>query len=273
MLNELHAQMLQPVASQLAVALQNAHLSNQVRNGRLRLERLSRQLLDAQESERRYIARELHDAIGQSLTALKVDLQAIQHDSSFAAHSIQLAEPIRLVEDILGQVRTLSLELRPSLLDDLGLVAALRWHLKRIGQRGNLAIQFSANGISERLRLELETACFRLTQEALTNIVRHARASNVDVELRQQSPMLELTIRDDGIGFDADVAVQQAIAGSSMGLLGMQERAVLVGGQLSLESVVDRGTTIYGRFPLAPDARLERRQTRFNSNVDPYDAG
>ena len=215
-----------------------------------RLQALSGKLIEAQEAERRRIARELHDEIGQALTAVKINLQGFQRSFDESEITSPLQESISIVEVALQQVRSLSLDLRPSLLDDLGLVAALRWYLDRQSQRSGIIGELVAEPLETMLLPDLETTCFRIVQEALTNVVRYAQAKRVTVELWQQAAQLHLVIRDDGIGFDVQAAREQATQGRSLGLLGMEERALLVGGQIHIESVCQRGTEIRVCFPL-----------------------
>ncbi|BAZ21260.1 multi-sensor signal transduction histidine kinase [Kalymmatonema gypsitolerans NIES-4073] len=215
-----------------------------------RLQILSQKLIEAQEAERRYIARELHDEIGQALTAVKINLQGVQHLSSKSEIALLLEESTSIVEVALQQVRSLSLDLRPSLLDDLGLMAALRWYVDRQSQRGGIIGEFVASPLERKLLPNLETTCFRIVQEALTNVVRHAQAQRVTVELRQQEAQLHLVINDDGIGFNVEAARERATHGGSLGLLGMEERALLVGSQFNIESVHQWGTKIHVCFPL-----------------------
>jgi len=212
------------------------------------LQILSRRLLETQESERRHIARELHDEIGQALTAVKINLQAAQRLPE--APVPYLEDSISIVDRTLQQVRTLSLDLRPALLDDLGLVATLRWYVDRQAQRAGFTAQFVADPLETRPRPDIETACFRVAQEALTNVTRHAQAQQVRVELHQRDAELHLLIRDDGKGFDVRTAQERAAQGASTGLLGMQERVWLVGGQIDIESVPAGGTEVRVRFPL-----------------------
>jgi signal transduction histidine kinase len=253
--------LLQVVADRAAALIDHARLFEQVRAGRARAQRLSQQLLEAQEAERRRLARELHDEIGQALTAVKINLQGLER-SGAAATGPRLEESIAIVDRALQQVRNLSLDLRPSLLDDLGLVAALRWYADRQAQRAGLAVEFVADPPGIRATSELETACFRVAQEALTNIVRHAQARSVHVELRQQDPELRLLIRDDGVGFDVAAARQRALRGGSLGILGMQERVGLLRGRLDIRSTPQRGTEIHVRLPLTAHVSLERRGSR-----------
>jgi signal transduction histidine kinase len=216
-----------------------------------RLQTLSSKLIEAQESERRNLARELHDEIGQALTAVKINLQSLQHLSDQSEMALLTQESISIAEVALQQVRSLSLDLRPSLLDDLGLVAALRWYIDRQSQRSGIIGELLAEPLETELSPNLETTCFRIVQEALTNVVRHAQAKRVTVELWQQEDQLHLIIRDDGIGFDVQAARERATQGGSLGLLGLEERAVLVGGQIDIQSEVCQGTEIRVCLPLA----------------------
>lgn len=216
-----------------------------------RLQTLSGKLIEAQEAERRRLARELHDEIGQALTAVKINLQTLQHSSNFDEKELPLSESIDIVEIALQQVRSLSLDLRPSLLDDLGLVVALRWYIDRQTQRAGIIGEFVPQPLQAKLSPNLETTCFRIVQEALTNVVRHAKAQRVIVELWQEDTQLHLIIRDDGIGFDVNVAKEKATKGGSLGLLGMEERVLLIGGQIDIKSVPEKGTEIHVIFPLS----------------------
>ena len=243
------------VADQLAIAIRHALLFDQVRAGRERLQTLSHQLLKAQEEERRRIARELHDEIGQSLTAVRINLQRAMTSTEVSASLPYLKESDGLVDRVLQQVRDLSLDLRPSVLDDLGLVASVRWYLDRTSRRAGFVGQLAADPPEIRLPAEIATACFRIVQEALTNVVRHAGPRRVDIALTGSDDHLEIVVRDDGTGFDVDVERQRALRGGSLGLLGMQERVALLGGWISIESTPGHGTAVFVRLPRAlPEA-------------------
>lgn len=213
-------------------------------------QQLSRRLLEVQETERRTIARELHDEIGQAMTAVKMNLQAIARVS---ASTPQLEDAMSISERALQQVRDLSLNLRPSMLDDLGLAPALRWYLDRQCQRSGLKGHFAADEISSTLAPEIASTCFRVTQEALTNVIRHARAENVFIELRIGEGELILIIRDDGVGFDVKKAKNLASQGASLGVLGMQERVHLINGDISIDSVPPLGTEVWVRIPMVQE--------------------
>jgi signal transduction histidine kinase len=233
----------------------------QIRIGRERSQRLARQLLQAQEQERRRLARELHDEVGQALTAIKLNLQAL--DTRLAGkHAESLSESLAIVDTALTQIRSLSLDLRPAILDDLGLAAALRWYVDRQAQRGDITMEFSSELTGARPPLLLETTCFRVAQEALTNVLRHAKAQRVSIRILEREGELHLHIDDDGIGFDVEQARSRAQGGGSLGLLSMQERVVLAGGRLDITSAPCRGAAIHVRLPLGERPVVERRTKR-----------
>ncbi len=236
------------VADQLAIALQHARLFEEVQQSRERLQGLSHRLIEVQEAERRTIAGELHDEIGQALTIVKMNLQAVQRLSENIETDVHLSESVTIVERALEQVRNLSLDLRPSLLDDLGLVAALRWYVARQARVAGFMVHFKAEDLGRRLVPTLETTCFRVAQEALTNVVRHARAREVWVQLTCENELC-LTIRDDGIGFDVVAAQARASRGESFGLLGMRERVGIVNGCMTISSSPGQGTFVSACFP------------------------
>ena len=245
-----HAARLQAFADQAAIALANAELVREGEAGRERLQTLSQQLLVAQEVERRAIARELHDQIGQVLTAVGANLQVIELSPDRATRAERLEESINLVNNALRQVRDLSLDLRPSLLDDFGLVPALEWYLERQAHRSGFSAEIIANPPEMRLPPNLETTCFRVVQIALTNVTRHADAKKVRVELLGHDTELELVIRDDGVGFDVEAALEHASRGATLGLLSMQERVRLARGNVEIKSAPGHGTEIHARFPI-----------------------
>ena len=189
-----------------------------------KLQVLSRRLVEAQETERRNIARELHDEIGQALTVIQLNLQAMLQAPGTKTFSPRLHESLEVVNHVLDQVHDISLNLRPLILDDLGLEPALRWFTKRQAALVGLQARFHADPLKQRLNLVIETECFRVAQEALTNVVRHAQAKTVTVELRKEAGHLHLRVRDDGIGFNVGAVREEAVRGASLGLLSMEER-------------------------------------------------
>ena len=222
------------------------------------LRMFSRQLIEAQEDERRRIARDLHDQIGQTLTAVKMNLHTIQRLCFTPETAPRIKDNIDAVDEALRLVRDLSVDLRPPLLDDLGLATALCWYVDRYSQRVGVAteIQIDLPNQNERFSRELETACFRIAQEALTNVVRHARATLVSLRLTRNETELEMEIKDDGVGFDPAALRRRAPRVATLGLLGMQERAHATGGEVEIHSAVSKGTTIRFTAPLEDTAPI-----------------
>jgi PAS domain S-box-containing protein len=214
---------------------------------------LSQRLLMAQEEERRRIARELHDEIGQVLTSVKFSLQSLERQPSGEIVKQRLESSVAHVDHAIQEVRDLSLQLRPSILDELGLPAALRWYLSKATREAPIKLRHDIEPFEERLPIEIEVACFRVMQEAFTNIVRHAKAANVEVELVRRAGVLELRVRDDGQGFDLKRARARAAGGECMGLSGMQERVSLVGGRVEMTSSPGAGTELRAWFPLTAE--------------------
>ncbi|MCK6501117.1 MAG: PAS domain-containing protein [Nitrospira sp.] len=223
-------------------------------NERLRV--LSRRLMEIQESERRAIARDLHDEIGQALTAMKLNLRELRTLPNCEHVEEQIADSLEILAQVLQRVRSLALDLRPSLLDELGLVPALRWYAGRQAERAGWELRFSAEGAVTRPSPEIEIACFRLAQEALTNVARHSRAEWVEVRLEFGTREVVLVIRDGGIGFDLQDIRNRAHAGTSIGLSGMEERVRLAGGEFAIHSTPGEGTEIRALFPTKPEPRL-----------------
>ena len=248
------------IAEQKRIEAERALLFEEVQSGRQRLQSLTRQLIDSQEKERRHLARELHDEIGQVLTAVKTNLQSLQFASDPQTLTARLQESIGVVENALGQISELSLDLRPSLLDDFGLAPALEWYAKRQAQRSGFEVTFLAQPVDMHLPPNLETTCFRVAQAAITNVARHARATHVQIELRQDETELQLLVRDDGVGFNVRTALAQMAHSESFGLLTMQERVGLVGGQVEFDSALRCGTEIRVRLPLDPSRPIEDRR-------------
>ncbi len=214
------------------------------------LRHLSQRLLVAQEDERRRIARELHDEVGQVLTSVKLSLQWLRRDCGPAASVGRLDDSLANVDRAIAGVRDLALRLRPALLDELGLVSALRWYVDRFARSSQLQFELHLEPLDERLPLEVEVGCFRIAQEALTNVLRHAQARRVTVALERRPGELELRVRDDGRGFDRAAVQARAARGECAGLSGMRERVGLLDGALALESETGRGSLVRACFPL-----------------------
>ncbi len=216
------------------------------------LRALSHRVLAIQEEERRSIARELHDQTGQSLTMVKLLLERAKKSPPDKVAAV-LSEASQQLSELIGQVRNLSLALRPSMLDDLGLVPALVWLCERVHAQSGVLVKFEHEEL-ECSSMQVNTAAYRITQEALTNIVRHARATRATVRLQARGHNLCLGIQDDGCGFD----MQALATGTSSGLSGMRERAKLLQGSFKVESSPGSGTRISVELPIPTQAEPPR---------------
>ena len=183
---------------------------------------------------------------------MKLNLDAMRLRCVAAGDAGEIDDSVRMVEDVLQQVRSLSLDLRPPQLDDFGLAAAVRWYVDRKAAAAGLKVRFRSDLLPDRLHPDIETACFRIAQEALTNVLRHAEASNVWVDVRRNGEQLHLSLGDDGRGFDVAAARQRATEGESLGLINMQERASLVGGRIEVTSRPGQGTVVDVFLPSLP---------------------
>ncbi|MGE5373978.1 MAG: response regulator [Bacteroidota bacterium] len=255
------AALLKGLADQASSAIENAELFEQVRAGRERQRKLAKSLVDVQETERRRIARELHDHLGQSLTGLQFMLESAKNQSVDAQRT-RLENIQEAVTEIIRDVREMSLNLRPSMLDDMGLVPTLLWHIDRYTGQTGIHVNFQYDEIARRMPLEIETAAYRIIQEALTNTARHAHVQEVFVGLVVQDDTLWIEVLDNGRGFDTSTVLDKP----STGLSGMRERASLLGGYLLIESFINQGTQIVAALPLA-DRPLERRKHERNRSA------
>jgi PAS domain S-box-containing protein len=243
----------QEIADRLAVAIKNAQLFDELKAANDHLAAMSKRLVELQERERREIGRELHDEIGQVLTALKLQLDLMRKNVSPAlAGAVRQSE--LLTDDLVASVRRLSLNLRPQLLDELGLGGALRAHCERFAAQTGIGVEFSCDGLDGvRLPVEVESAAYRIVQESLTNVARHAEVSAAAVDVRATADTLQISVRDSGSGFDP--ATTRSVG---TGLTGMQERVALLGGTLGITSAPMKGTTVNARIPLARLEGLEQ---------------
>ena len=224
--------------------------------------RLLKQVLAAREEEQRRMARDLHDGIGQSLTSLLLGLRAAAEVPTFEEARGRLGELRSITASLLDEVRRLAWGLRPSVLDDLGLTPALERYTADYTRVYGIAVDVHAPDLATRLPAEVETALYRIAQEALTNVLKHAAAKAVSLVVQRESSAVHLTVEDDGRGFDND-ALLQAPAGKGLGLLDIRERAALLNGSVTLESRQGSGTTIHVCIPLreenhAEDSRPDR---------------
>jgi signal transduction histidine kinase len=213
---------------------------------------LLQRLATAQEEERRRLARELHDQTAQHLTALSLGLKSLRDASPEPSPAGRRLQDLQGLTDLLGrQVHDLALELRPPAIDDLGLHMALLNHAEEWSGRSGVDVDFHCTGLDDgRLPLPIESALYRVVQEALTNVFKHAAAQRVSLVLRRSSDQVLAIVEDDGRGFDAEAVLGPSGADGRLGLLGMQERLALVGGTLTVEAVPGGGTTVIARIPV-----------------------
>jgi two-component system sensor histidine kinase UhpB len=231
--------------------------SAELERSRQALRKLSASVVEAREEERRRIARELHDELGQRLTALKMDLTSLGAGAKLSADDPQLAGMLNMLDDTLAAVRRLSTDLRPLMLDDLGLSAAIEWLARETSRRMGINVRLQSAEFETELGDKVSTALFRMVQEGLTNITRHAGATEVEIRILPQADRLVLTVSDNGVGFPEDALQREG----SYGLLGMRERVQMLGGSLALENLPHGGGCLTVSLPFdraaKPDALSE----------------
>ncbi len=229
-----------------AVAIQNAWLFEQVLSGRERLVDLTHQLVDVQENERRYIARELHDEVGQVVVTMMVHLNLLEQKAGDPEEVRRIADDMQVsLSSVSNMLHELAANLRPASLDHLGLEATLRQFLDQVNEKHGLKINLDYDVASERLSADLEISLFRILQESVNNILKHAQATQIDVMLKPRGDQLILMVEDDGVGFDPEEARRT----KRLGLFGIRERAQAIGGDLVIESAPGKGTTILVEVP------------------------
>jgi signal transduction histidine kinase len=227
---------------------------------------LTGHLLEIREEERKNIAREIHDELGQQLTVLKMEVAwAIRKLKQPGKREVKLEGLLETIDGTMRSVRRICSELRPTLLDDLGLVAALQWHAGQLQSSTGINIDINAPEEINNLTPEVKTGMYRIFQESLTNVVRHAEAKKVDVCLAVADKMIILHIKDDGKGFDISASSQKR----TLGILGMKERSLGMGGEYIIESYPGRGTSVMVTIPVEAGAENLTTKTITNDK-DPY---
>ncbi len=231
------------------LAAENARLIERLTDSERRFRLISRGVLRVQEAERGRISRELHDGVGQALTAIKLQLELLERDAA-APVADRLSELRELADRTLQDVRQISRLLRPPILDDLGLIPTLRWLARTFGEGAGLTVDVETELDEERLDPDVETLLFRATQEALTNAAKHARAASARVSLARTPRGVRLLVRDDGVGFEADALLQTDDQHRGFGLRGLRDRVQLFGGRFALRAASGSGTTVEVEVPL-----------------------
>lgn len=235
------------------ITRENERLFQRLIEGERRFRGLAKAVWKVQEDERRRLARELHDGLGQTLTALTNQLERVQQklDGGDAGElAVRLADSVDMARLALNEIRELSRLLRPPVLDDLGLPAALSWLARTLEQRTGLRVELALTGLAERLDPDVETLVFRLIQESLTNVLRHSEADRAQVTVARVGSHLELQISDPGRGFDPEATLVGGEPNTGSGLRGMRDRLELFGGRLDITSVPGQGTVVSAAVPL-----------------------
>ena len=244
---------LREIAQEVArITSENASLLQRLGEGEKRFRLISKGILRVQEAERGRISRELHDGVGQALTALKIQLQLLEESAvrEESALSPRLADLRELADHALDEVRQISHLLRPQMLDDLGLLPTLRWLARSVQRRTGIDVQIVSEGMEERADPDVDNLIFRLVQEALTNVAKHARTPRAQVHLRRAGGRLFLKVEDGGAGFDAAEFLISTDEERGFGLRGMRDRVHLFAGRFTLTSHPGEGTTLEVEVPL-----------------------
>lgn len=238
------------VANSLAVAIHNMRLVEEIIHHRNELKKMSARIMEAQEIERKRISMELHDQMGQALTAISINLAVVENivsDKGDKTLVDRLIESRKMADQALDQIRDLSYHLRPAILDDLGLEPALRWHAGQVAKRLNIIVNFEGSNCGAIFNPDVKTQIYRIAQEALNNVAKHAEARKIQIRLICENEMVRLSIQDDGKGFK----VGHPPEGKGLGLLGIRERVALMNGEFKIESVPGRGTQLSVGMPVA----------------------
>ena len=242
--------LLRTVAPHLAVVIENARLWEELHNKETRLKKLLNSVVNAQEEERHRISRELHDEMGQNLTSLLIGLRILENSESCTEKESIISGMSRTVTGMITSIHDLALELRPTALDDLGLISALTQYIKECPDRIGIEVDHQVVGESSRhLSHEAEITLYRIVQESLTNVARHSKASKANVILNQGEKSFMVIIEDNGIGFDPRIINRDQTRVKHIGLYGMEERTALVGGTFIVESTPGVGTSIFVEIP------------------------
>jgi signal transduction histidine kinase len=261
--------LLHSIGDQLGIAIEQAILTERLRKARERLRKLARQNLVAEEEERRRIARELHDETSQSLSGIALQLEAlIEVSAKSGSQDPQFIAGLKKVQSLTVQVHKevsrVIANLHPTVLETLGLVAAVRQHVKNSLQPLNINVTVEVKGTERRFAADVETAVFRVVQGTVGNIIKHSKAKNASIVLVYEPNEFSLTIRDDGLGFDVSKLTDVEESGRGRGLFSMRERIGFLGGTSGVESRVGAGTTVWARIPIGQDISYDKNKSTDN---------
>jgi len=247
--------LLASLAEKSSIAIANANLYENLRKREKELEILTGVRVQAQEEERRRIARELHDGLGQMLTAIKFNLEIVGDSIDSTTHEYKRIEDMKeLLDRVMKEAREISYDLMPSVLDDFGLVPALQLLCERMTKRINVAINFHTQGLTERLEPKMEVSLYRIAQEALNNVAKHAAATEVEVQIIRHRDGIRMTVEDNGKGMSSEWRSQKKDKLTGMGLVGIRERTASFNGKFTIDSSPGRGTVLTVDIPLTrPD--------------------
>ena len=240
------------VAHSLAVAIQNTRLMEEIMHHQAELKKMSAQILEAQEIERKRISIELHDEMGQALTGISINLAVIEKELADNTDLIikdRIAETRMLADQCSDQIRDLSFNLRPSILDDLGLEPTLRWYIGGYSKRMNIQVDFEAQDCEDLQNSEAKILLYRIVQEGLNNVAKHAEARKIYVHLSSNETTIKLIVEDEGKGFDAHIRAPAQSVESGLGLIGIRERVAFINGTFNIHSVPGRGTRLEVEIP------------------------
>lgn len=241
----------------LGIVIHNIELIDNLKTHEADLQKACRAAIDAQESERKRLSRELHDEIGQAITAILLRLKILQDETDIEVIQDRLNGVRYITSHTLDEVRRLATDLRPAAFDDLGLIQAIRFYIESYYSNTGLQVSFQSDNITDRLPGDLEIALYRAVQEGLTNVSKHARASRVDISLKLEQDLVTLIIEDDGKGLDKQLSYE-----SGIGLIGMQERVKILGGHFQIESEANQGVKITITLPTTKATALGKENQK-----------
>ncbi|MFQ5868397.1 MAG: GAF domain-containing protein [Candidatus Zixiibacteriota bacterium] len=251
------------IANQAATAIKKFELAQEVEEKRENLERLSSEIIQLQEKERKAVAGELHDSVGQSLTAMRMNLDFAENSLPPGRKELRnrIRQTSKLVADTMEEIRSMGQKLRPTMLDDLGLIPTLRWFIKDFSQQLSIPVHFRSQGNTKRLTPDLKITVYRIVQEGLNNIAKHSKATEAWISLQVKNSVCSLEVKDDGIGIDAEKVLKSTDTRRGFGVFNIRERASLLGGKLEIQSDKGKGTTLLVTIPVPEGEPDEQSQS------------